>query len=127
MVDAIEKGYIQRIIADEAYRYSVDVANGERPIVGVNMFATSEPMADVELFALDEAGRERQLARLAEVKASRSALDVKATLDELRRGADGDVNLMPVLIDCVGAMCTVGEIVDALRDVWGEYQEPKVF
>jgi methylmalonyl-CoA mutase N-terminal domain/subunit len=84
-------------------------------------------MTDVECFARDEVARERQLARLAEVKADRSALDVKSTLDELRRGAEGDVNLMPALIDCVASMCTVGEIVDTLRGVWGEYQEPKVF
>ncbi len=127
MVDAIENGYVQRIIADEAFRQSVEIANGERPVVGVNLFADDEPMPDVQCYALDEVGRERQLARLAEVKATRSALGVKAALDELRRGAEGDVNLMPVLVDCVGSMCTVGEIVDALRDVWGEYQQPKVF
>jgi methylmalonyl-CoA mutase N-terminal domain/subunit len=127
MVDAIENGYVQRIIADEAFRQSVDMANGERPVVGVNLFTTDGPMPDVQCFELDEDGRERQLARLAEVKATRSGLDVKASLDTLRRGAEGDANLMPILVDCVSSMCTVGEIVAALRDVWGEYQEPKVF
>jgi methylmalonyl-CoA mutase N-terminal domain/subunit len=127
MVDAIESGYVQRIIADEAFRYSIEVANGDRPLVGVNVFTSDEPMPDVQGYELDEVGRERQLSRLADVKAARSSADVKTALDDLRRGAEGDANLMPILIDAVGAMCTVGEIVSALRDVWGEYQEPKVF
>lgn len=127
MVDAIESGFVQRVIADEAYRHSVEVAGGDRPIVGVNIFTSDEPMPDVQCYALDEVGRDRQLSRLADVKAARSSLDVKAALDDLRRGADGTANLMPILVGAVNAMCTVGEIVGALRDVWGEYQESKVF
>ena len=92
------------------------------------MFTSDEPMPDGSATRSDEDGREPAAGpRLAEAKATRSSLDVKARLDELRRGAEGTVNLMPVLVDCVGAMCTVGEIANALRDVWGEYQEPKVF
>jgi methylmalonyl-CoA mutase N-terminal domain/subunit len=127
MVEAIESGYVQRIIADEAFGYSNDVAAGRRPIVGVNMFTSDDAAPEVQGYALDELGRERQLRRLAAVKADRSTVDVKAALSSLRSAADGDDNLMPVLIDAVQSMCTIGEIVGALKDVWGEYREPKVF
>jgi methylmalonyl-CoA mutase N-terminal domain/subunit len=127
MVEAIESGYVQRIIADEAFAYSNDIAAGRRPIVGVNIFTSDDAAPEVQGYALDELGRERQLRRLAAVKAERSAADVKAALSSLRSAADGDDNLMPVLIDAVQSMCTIGEIVGALKDVWGEYQEPKVF
>jgi methylmalonyl-CoA mutase N-terminal domain/subunit len=128
MVKAIEGGYLQRLIADEAFRVQKAVASGERAIVGVNRFQTEEPPPEVEGYELDERGRARQLERLAEVKRSRSAADVRSALAVLGRAAgQKDVNLMPLLIDCANAYCTVGEMVDVLKQQWGEFQQPAVF
>jgi len=104
------------------------LASGERTIVGVNRYQTDEEPPEVEGYDLDEMGRARQLARLAEVKRSRSAAEVKATLAALGKAArEESANLMPHLIDCAKAYCTVGEMVGVLRDQWGEFQQPAVF
>ena len=82
----------------------------------------------VDDFQMDEKGRLRQLERLAEVKRTRSDGDVRATLGALRAAATrDDDNLMPRLVDCAKAYCTVGEMVDVLKDEWGEFQQPAVF
>src|SRR6185369_12004014 len=80
MVKAVEDGYLHGLISEEAYRVQHAVASGERPIVGVNRFRTDEEAPEVEGYELNEEGRARQLARLAEVKRTRSAADVQATL-----------------------------------------------
>jgi methylmalonyl-CoA mutase N-terminal domain/subunit len=92
------------------------------------MFATDDAPPEVEGFELDEAGRQRQLERLAEVKRTRSSADVAATLGALEKAAaQDDENLMPLLVDCAKAYCTVGEMVDVLKSQWGEFQQPVVF
>jgi methylmalonyl-CoA mutase, N-terminal domain len=128
MVEAVEQGYLQRLIADEAYRVQQALSSGERAIVGLNKFQTEEEQPEVEGYELDEKGRARQLERLAEVKRSRSAADVRSTLSalEVAAGKD-DENLMPLLVDCAKAYCTVGEMVDVLKNQWGEFQQPTVF
>jgi methylmalonyl-CoA mutase N-terminal domain/subunit len=128
MVQAVEDGYLQRLISDEALRVHRAVASGERTIVGVNRFRTDEEPPEVEGYEMDESGRARQLERLAEVKRTRSAAEVRATLGALGdAAARDDVNLMPLLVDCAHASCTVGEMVDVLKDRWGEFQQPTVF
>ena len=128
MVKAVEDGYLHRLIADEAARAHKAISDGDREIVGVNRFQTEEEPPEVEGYELDESGRARQLERLAQVKRSRSATDVKATLSALGEAASRDgVNLMPLLVDCALAYCTVGEMVDVLKDQWGEFQQPAVF
>jgi methylmalonyl-CoA mutase N-terminal domain/subunit len=127
MVRAIEDGYLQTLIADEAYRLQREVEDGTRPVVGVNRFITDEPAPDVAAYELDADGRERQLKRLAAVKAARDASAVRERLAELARAAEGTSNLMPALIDCANAYCTVGEMTAALKAVWGEFQQPVVF
>ena len=128
MVKAIEDGVLQRMISEEAFRVEQAVRSGERTVVGVNTFQTDEDRPEVEGYELDEKGRLRQLERLAEVKSARSAADVKATLAALSAAAaNDDENLMPRLIDCAKAYCTVGEMVDVLKDQWGEFQQPVVF
>jgi methylmalonyl-CoA mutase N-terminal domain/subunit len=127
MVRAIEDGYLQGLIADEAYRLQRDVESGARPVVGVNRFASDEPAPEIATYELDAAGRDRQLKRLARVKAERDPADVRARLADLSRAAEGADNLMGPLIDCAGAYCTVGEMVAALKAVWGEFQQPVVF
>jgi methylmalonyl-CoA mutase N-terminal domain/subunit len=128
MVEAVEQGYLHGLIAEEAYRVHHAVASGERPVVGVNKFVTEEAPPEVEGFELDEKGRLRQLERLAEVKRTRSSAEVASGLAALGAGAArDDVNLMPLLVDCAKAYCTVGEMVDVLKSEWGEFQQPVVF
>ncbi|MDQ3945913.1 MAG: methylmalonyl-CoA mutase family protein, partial [Actinomycetota bacterium] len=91
-------------------------------------FTTDEPRPDIQIYGLDEAGRQRQLQRLAEVKRTRNGTAVTRTLGQLSAAAGRDgVNLMPPLIEAVEAYCTVGEITQTLKDVWGEYRQPVVF
>ncbi|HVV75503.1 MAG TPA: methylmalonyl-CoA mutase family protein [Mycobacteriales bacterium] len=128
MVEAVEKGYLHSLIADEAFRIAQALDSGERPVVGLNKFATDEPVPEVEGFEPDEKGRLRQLERLADVKRTRSAADVTSTLSALESAAaKDDVNLMPLLVDCAKAYCTVGEMVDVLKNQWGEFSQPVVF
>jgi methylmalonyl-CoA mutase N-terminal domain/subunit len=128
MVQAVEEGYLQRLISEEAFRIQNAVTSGERPIVGFNTFQTDEEAPEVEGYEFDEQGRARQLERLADVKRTRSAAEVRSTLDALSAGAArDDVNLMPLLVDCAKVYCTVGEMVDVLKDEWGEFQQPAVF
>jgi methylmalonyl-CoA mutase N-terminal domain/subunit len=128
MVKAVEEGYLHRLIADEAFRVQQAVASGERTIVGLNRFQTDEEPPEVEGYELDEQGRARQFERLAHVKRSRSDAEVRATLEALgKAAAQDDINLMPLLVDCAKAYCTVGEMVDVLKDEWGEFQQPTVF
>ena len=128
MVKAVEEGYLHRLISEEAARVHHAIDCGERPVVGLNRFQADEEPPEVEGYEMDEKGRLRQLERLAEVKRTRADGDVRATLAALGDGADrDDVNLMPLLVDCAKAYCTVGEMVDVLKDRWGEFQQPAVF
>jgi methylmalonyl-CoA mutase, N-terminal domain len=127
MVRAIEDGYLQGLIADEAYSVHQDIEAGTRPVVGMNRFVTEEPAPEIETYELDAEGREVQLKRLAKVKAERDSAAVNSTLAALSRAAEGTDNLMHPLIECVNAYCTVGEMVSALKAVWGEFQQPVVF
>ena len=128
MVRAIEDGILQRLISEEAFRVEQATRSGERTVVGVNKFQTDDEPPEVEGYELDEKGRIRQLERLADVKRSRSAADVKAALGALSAAAaKDDENLMPLLVDCAKVYCTVGEMVDVLKDQWGEFQQPVVF
>ena len=87
-----------------------------------------EPQPDLATYELDPEGRDRQLKRLAQVKRDRDKAAVKAALARLKEAAEAsEENLMPRLIDCASAYCTVGEMVTALKDVWGEFQQPVVF
>jgi len=127
MVAAIEDGYLQGLIADEAFKIHHEVDSGVRPLVGVNRFVTDEPPPDIATYELDAQGREVQLKRLAKVKAERDPAAVTASLTALSRAAEGTDNLMHPLIDCANAYCTVGEMVSALKAVWGEFVQPVVF
>ena len=127
MVAAIEDGYLQGLIADEAFRLHQDVEAGRRPVVGVNRFASEPEPPDIAVYELDAEGRDVQLKRLARVKAERDPAAVRACLAALSRAAEGTDNLMGPLVDCANAYCTVGEMVTTLKSVWGEFQQPVVF
>ncbi|HPO83238.1 MAG TPA: methylmalonyl-CoA mutase family protein [Coprothermobacter proteolyticus] len=127
-VAAIESGYMQKRIAESAYEYYRGVANGEKVIVGVNKFADSEEDQSFRVLRVDPKIREEQIASIKAVKSKRDNLKVEKSLEELRKAAATEnVNLMPLIIDAVRNRCTLGEIMDTLRDVFGEYRPPVVF
>jgi methylmalonyl-CoA mutase, N-terminal domain len=123
MVRAVEQGVIQREIAQEAYRQQKRIESGEKAIVGVNRFATPEEPR-LSLYEPDPAIRERQLLRLAEVKRRRDGGAVRRALEDLRAAARGTRNLVPPLVECALASCTVGEMNGVLLEVFGRFQEP---
>ncbi len=122
MVEAIELGYPQKEIAEASYQFQQAVERREKVIVGVNDFI-QEDDDRIEILYIDDTAAERQLARLEELKKSRDNDAVQRTLEGLRTTARGKGNTMPAIIDCVRAYATVGEMCDALREVWGEYEE----
>ena len=122
MVAAIEQGFPQREIADSAYRAQQAIEHGESVVVGVNRF-TDTTGAHVPTLCIDESVGARQVADLEALRDRRDTRRVTAVLDRLRDGAMGTENVMPLLLDAVRAYATVGEMCDALRNVWGEYEE----
>ena len=126
MVSAIEKGFPQREIQNAAYAYQKAVEKGDQVVVGVNRFTvTGEPKPD--LLRVDEAlGAQRRVA-IAAVRAHRNQAAAEDRLAALRVAAAGADNLMPHILNAVRAEATVGEICDALRSAFGEYQEQLVF
>jgi len=127
-VAAIESGYMQKRIAESAYKYYRGVANGEKVIVGVNKFADPEEDQSFRVLRVDPKIREEQIESINAVKNKRDNAKVENSLEELKKAAmTEDVNLMPLIIDAVRNRCTLGEIMDTLRDVFGEYRPPVVF
>jgi methylmalonyl-CoA mutase N-terminal domain/subunit len=118
---AIENGFAQREIQNSAYAYQRAVESSEQVIVGVNAFTTEEEYP-LEVLRVDPAVGRAQRERLNKLRQKRDAECVRETLDALREGARGDANTMPLILDCVEAQATLGEICDALRDVFGEYR-----
>jgi methylmalonyl-CoA mutase N-terminal domain/subunit len=122
----IESGFFQREIADAAFRYQQQLDAKERIVVGVNAF-TSDDGESPPLLHIDGAIESDQIARLRKVRESRDAQAVGNRLDELREAARGTENLMPRILDAVRVLCTEGEIIAALGDVFGTYREQPVF
>ncbi|HXA20585.1 MAG TPA: methylmalonyl-CoA mutase family protein [Thermoanaerobaculia bacterium] len=127
MVEAIEAGFPQREIWDASYQFQRSVDSGEKIVVGLNAFQmeTEEPY---EILYIDESVAGEQIERLNRIRAERDATKVQEALQALRNAAaDPNANTMPFLIDAVKTYASVGEISDALRDVFGTYQEPAAF
>jgi len=125
MVAAIEKGYPQREIAESAYKFQQAVEERDKIIVGVNEFVADEQTPIGTLY-IDESAEERQLAGLERLRGTRDNARVHTCLAALKGGAQGTANTMPLLVDAVRAYATVGEMCDALREVWGEYEETPI-
>jgi len=122
MVEAIEQGYPQKEIAEASYLFQQAVEKREKIIVGVNDFVQEDEPRHPILY-IDESTYDKQLGRLEELRKTRDNAKVQQTLDALRTAARGRDNTMYPLLDCVRAYATVGEMCDALREVWGEYEE----
>ena len=125
MVAAIEHGFPQKEIAESAYRFQQAVERRDRVIVGVNAFAEDEH-EPVGILYIDESVAEHQLSRLDQVRRSRDGAAVQQALERLKAAARGGDNTMPLLLDAVREYVTIGEMCDALREVWGEYEEVPV-
>jgi methylmalonyl-CoA mutase N-terminal domain/subunit len=127
VLEAIDAGFFQREIADAAYRYQREVERGERVVVGLNRFQNSDETLSIDLLKIDAAVERKQREKLAELRSSRSASAVEECLAALKRGAEGDANLMSLILSCARTYCTGGEIITALREVFGEYKETVLF
>jgi methylmalonyl-CoA mutase N-terminal domain/subunit len=125
MVRAIEAGYVQREIQQAAYEYQKAIESGGRVVVGVNQYV-DETRSSPPLLRIDPEIERTQVERLAKLRVRRDATHVEATLQAVEETARTDRNLLPAILDAVKAYATVGEISDALRRVFGEYQESVV-
>jgi methylmalonyl-CoA mutase N-terminal domain/subunit len=126
IIRAIEEGYPQREIADSAYQFQREVERGERKIVGVNCFQTSqhEPIPTLKI---EDAVTRNQLERLAAVKRSRNSAEVATRLRAVEDACRGAANLMPPVLAATKAYATLGEVCDVFRKVWGAYRETGTF
>jgi methylmalonyl-CoA mutase, N-terminal domain len=124
MVEAIEKGFPQREIQESAYQYQKAVERGEQVIVGVNKYQMRDEKAEFPILVIDEGVRDRQVERLQQTRTRRDSGTVANSLEKLKQAARDNENTMPATIEAVRAYATLGEMCDALRDVYGLYEEP---
>jgi len=127
VIPAIEAGFFQREIADAAYRYQRELDAKEKVIVGVNDFVEEGEVVGIPILEIPPGVEARQAARIAEVRGSRSAEDVRLALAALKKAAQEGTNLMPGLLSCTRAYVTLGEMCLELAEVFGVHQETPVF
>ena len=121
---AVESGYIQAEIQESAYEYQRQVERQERIIVGVNRFQTEQPETAPAILVVDPTIRQRQCERLRALRARRDAAQCTRLLEGLEQAAaKDDINLLPLIVEAVEGNCTLGEISDAFRHVWGEARD----
>jgi methylmalonyl-CoA mutase N-terminal domain/subunit len=120
-VQAIESGFMQNEIASASYAYQQSVQDGTRIIVGVNKFEMDEPPFDKHL-VIDDSIREVQVQKLKKLRAERNSEKANVCISKIESAAKENTNLMPFIIDAVENLCTLGEIADAMRRVFGEYR-----
>jgi methylmalonyl-CoA mutase N-terminal domain/subunit len=123
---AIENGYIQGEIQDAAFRQQLALERGQAHQVGVNTYHMEEEL-ELELLSVDPALETESKDRLKKLREERDQDRVKELLTDLKLAAESTQNLMPLLVDCVEGLCTLGEITGALREVWGEHQPQGLF
>lgn len=119
----IDEGYFQSAIADSAYEFEKALGTGDRVIVGVNRY-TSEEEEDLDILRIGQEVEHNQVGRLQALRNGRHRADVDAALDALREAAASDANLMPLIVEAARRRATQGEIVQAMKDVFGGYREP---
>ncbi|MFN3385785.1 MAG: methylmalonyl-CoA mutase [Candidatus Thermochlorobacter sp.] len=127
VIEAIEQGFMQKEIADAAYRYQQEIDRKERIIVGVNAFQEPDEQIEIPILTITPEVEAKQIARLREVKASRNQDAVNQSLAHIRQAAQDGSNLMPHLVEAMHRYVTLGEICDVLREVFGVYEETPVF
>jgi methylmalonyl-CoA mutase N-terminal domain/subunit len=125
MVAAIERGFPQREIQEAAFQFQRAVERKEKVIVGVNDYVMEEKAHPI--LYIDEKVAEEQTARVAALKTTRDEARLRGALARLQEVARGKDNIMVPILEASRAYATLGEMCDALREVWGEYEEPPVF
>jgi methylmalonyl-CoA mutase, N-terminal domain len=126
IIQAVERGYPQKEIADSAYRFQQQVERGERVIVGVNRFQGNEEIT-IPVLQIDPEIERRQIERVRLVRARRDPAAHERAMGALRDACMSDKNLVPFVLDAVRAQATLGEISDLFREAYGVYREPAVF
>jgi methylmalonyl-CoA mutase N-terminal domain/subunit len=127
VIPAIKENFFQREIADASFRYQHEVEQKQRIVVGVNRYE-HEDEQPLEILKIDPAVEEQQIARVQAVRGRRDSRTVEAALGRLKEDAAHEGrNLMPPIVDASKAYVTMGEMCDALRDVWGIWRETPVF
>ncbi|MFM7645844.1 MAG: methylmalonyl-CoA mutase [Sphingomonadales bacterium] len=121
-VTAIEQGFMQEEIARSAYRFQQQMERGEKIIVGVNKFQSAEKN-NTPLFRVDDSIRTAQCEKLKQLRQHRHTKDCESLLETLRQYAVDGTNIMPIVVNAIEAKCTLGEIADTLRGVFGEYRQ----
>jgi methylmalonyl-CoA mutase N-terminal domain/subunit len=126
IIKGVSEGYIQRLVARQAFEVEKGLESGELLKVGVNIYKEGESM-DVELHEYNWESAEKQIESLRAVKRERSEKDVSRTLKELETASRDGKNVMPCLVECCKAYCTVGEMAGIFRQIFGEFNEPSLF
>jgi len=127
VIEAIEKGFFQREIAESSYRYQKEVESGDRIIVGVNEYILKGEHITIPVLKIDPEVERKQIERLHKTKRDRDNRKVQEALDGLRKASEGNENVMPHIVNAVKEYASVGEIFDIWRELWGEWEEPKIF
>jgi methylmalonyl-CoA mutase N-terminal domain/subunit len=127
VVRAIELGFFQREIGRSAYEYQRAVEEKRKIVVGVNRFSIESESIEIPILKIDPQVETDQRAAVLRVRRERDNDKVARELERLRGAARGTDNLMPVILACARCRCTEGEIIGALKDVFGEYVEPPMF
>jgi len=127
VIEAIERGFFQKEIANAAYRYQREIESNKRVIVGVNDFALEDEDIRIPVLKIDPEVERKQIERLNKTRKERDNKKVQEALDNLRKASEGTDNVMSHVVDAVKAYATVGEICDVWRDIFGEWEEPKIF
>ncbi|MFW9798614.1 MAG: methylmalonyl-CoA mutase family protein, partial [Candidatus Thorarchaeota archaeon] len=127
VVEAIEKGFFQREIAEASYRYQKEIETKERTIVGVNDFVLEGEEITIPVLKIDAEVERRQIERTQKVRKERDNKKVESALDGLRKASEGEDNVMPHVVNAVREYATIGEIFEVWRELWGEWDEPKIF
>ncbi|MHA2069304.1 MAG: methylmalonyl-CoA mutase family protein, partial [Candidatus Thorarchaeota archaeon] len=127
VIPAIEKGFFQKEISDSAYRYEREIESKKRTIVGVNDFVLEDEEITIPVLKIDPEVEIRQIKRLKRIRKERNNQKVQEALNGLRKASEGIDNVVPHVVNAVRAYASVGEICDVWREVFGEWEEPKVF
>ncbi len=127
IINAVATGKIQESVSKQAYEREMGIQNGTVPKVGVNIFVREEESKEVEFHPYNQKAADKQIEKLKRIKASRNNELVKQKLETIRKDAIDDKNVMPSIIEAVKEYATVGEIVQVMKDVYGEFKEPIFF
>ncbi|TFF95776.1 MAG: methylmalonyl-CoA mutase [Promethearchaeota archaeon] len=126
VIPAIKANFFQKEIANASYKYQQEIENNKRIIVGVNKYRQDDA-SSIDILKIDEEVAEEQIENLNNIKEKRNSVKVKQLKENLKEAARGTENLMPYIIDCVREYISVGEIIKALKEVFGTYEEDSIF